>query len=742
MNKNDHAVLLPQVNLDSPAVALPLNWVDVLRGELKSRVLHVDNNGDLRVIRNDRAEDDEDVDHVIVLGSAVLPETELSIGQRRLFDEPDLIKMIAHAADRLLQQSTGEAKSQHSVVAMAVRTLCKLVEYLWLNGIYHIRDATAGHFADLGNTLAEGGWAQALRIESRTKRLLDEQGFATSWISSTNAQFSATNFFREALRTSASGPELFPARAVLANYLGWEVSPRERNRSSFSLLLQWFAHCNLLYLIPAKHAITFEPYPNHHATAKLLGRPSARTRNLEVDDAAALLKEGVLCLGSRAESLLELLKRAHKKGKALEGETQTRRIKEFKAWLEIEAEPVVRQWGVFPSGIEGIAYINRCIWSVYASAFTVIAIMNARRRDEVSHRKFGLTLNSMRVVSSELNVYECDFYIEKTYRKRIPFFVNQATFRAWLVLKEYNNLFSRIAGDARKNKSIFWFLHCGDDGIGKGIHRFTFASDTGPVADFVQRALGSAQSVTIGAHAFRRFYCLIFFYRYEHGTLQALAFQLRHLDLEAVRQYVTDAWLTFKGNPLPVELTEEKRVARDAFLAGLDKDLNAVGREKMIQVIEATITGERYAGKFGRLVLKLEAKLASRVDYRGLAHKARPAALADRLISKGYGVEPYVHGDCMAGSGVRRGAKCADRATGVPNKANASPKTCASCAHHRVAKGHITGLEAVAGEIELEQATVPVESLRWLELRRKISDIRVVIRVHRRDLGLECENDC
>lgn len=42
------------------------------------------------------------------------------------------------------------------------------------------------------------------------------------------------------------------------------------------------------------------------------------------------------------------------------------------------------------------------------------------------------------------------------------------------------------------------------------------------------------------AHQFRRFFAMIYFWRYEPGDVAALAHHLRHFDLEMTRQYVTD----------------------------------------------------------------------------------------------------------------------------------------------------------------------------------------------------------
>ena len=42
------------------------------------------------------------------------------------------------------------------------------------------------------------------------------------------------------------------------------------------------------------------------------------------------------------------------------------------------------------------------------------------------------------------------------------------------------------------------------------------------------------------AHQFRRFFAMVYFWRYEPGDVAALAHHLRHFDLEMTRQYVTD----------------------------------------------------------------------------------------------------------------------------------------------------------------------------------------------------------
>ena len=72
------------------------------------------------------------------------------------------------------------------------------------------------------------------------------------------------------------------------------------------------------------------------------------------------------------------------------------------------------------------------------------------------------------------------------------------------------------------------------------------------------------------AHQFRRFFAMVYFWRYEPGDVAALAHHLRHFDLEMTRQYVTDD--------------------------GFGRTLQDVAEERHRDVLASVVDGSRWVG--------------------------------------------------------------------------------------------------------------------------------------------------
>jgi hypothetical protein len=200
----------------------------------------------------------------------------------------------------------------------------------------------------------------------------------------------------------------------------------------------------------------------------------------------------------------------------------------------------------------GVVMLHHVVSMLITAAFIVVAVMNARRRDEIRHPKLGLKQGAIREIDRNLGLYEAIFYIEKSFKSYVPFYVNKATYDAFQVLVRLNELHldaERAVGlpaTDSSEASVFWqrpFRMV--DGLSRERIWFEFDQQPqGAAAKFVRYALGEkANGQAVSAHMFRRFYALIFFYRFEHATLQAIAYQLGHLNLGVTRQYVSDASL-------------------------------------------------------------------------------------------------------------------------------------------------------------------------------------------------------
>ncbi|AMM24586.1 hypothetical protein AX767_09665 [Variovorax sp. PAMC 28711] len=377
----------------------------------------------------------------------------------------------------------------------------------------------------------------------------------------------------------------------------------------------------------------------------------------------------------------------------------------------------------------------------YLACFLHIATFNARRKDEVSSRRFGLQASNIFVVSAEMHLYQALFYCAKGSRDWLPFFVNQETFDAWSMLKELQTVFLESKPASKYKGSLFWRLAVGRFGFNGRQTWLTFGGDKPQMVDFIKLAAPLLTGIPrLQPHTCRRFYALIFYYRYEDATLQALAFQLDHKDLEAARVYISEALANLGGFRLPIALSAEKARIRDEYLADFP-EMADVRHEKFVSKINEILDGSATSGKFGALVLRLASKLSARADYAPLREELRAQKLASELKRKGYDLEPFPHADCMAGSAGRVNAKCFSRQSGTAQKERASPRLCSGCLYSNTVKGHVVNLETLFASLKAKAANEPIEQRQNVRARAhqsRMNDLEEVIALHRQRLEEDC----
>lgn len=715
------------------------NNFESIRKLIKSDALKLTPDGDILVSRNDATDDDSQW-HMVRLGGNPLPASSLELRPRTFAEELEAIGSIVLVADRLLRHSTGEAIGQHKVAAFVVATLCKFWEYLWLHDIYTLKDLREEHFITLARRLASGGWAPSLAIRARAKALFVKNGIDASWYRTNNgAELSLTADFRAACRTNATGSELYGARRIASRYLNRSVKQRFRRRSSASLMLQWLYCLNELHYIHETFACPQLPFESVRSLAESLGRPAQRTKSLDVSFAGSLLTEAATWM-SRGGALIKIARdivRFEKK------RTLSRYLHDsaFASFLSSGPYKVIEAWGDLPSKLKGIDRLNRCFSLFYIACFLTIATFNARRKDEVASRKYGIQGSNIHVISLEKHLYQGIFYCAKNSRDWLPFFVNQETFEAWSKLKELQEVFLESKPASKYEGSLFWRLTIGRIGFNDRQSWPSFGGDKPAMTDFVLLALPlSVEIPRLQPHTCRRFYALIFYYRYEDATLQALAFQLDHTDLESARQYVSEAVANLDGFRLPIALSAEKARRRDEYLADFP-EMADVRHQKFVAKINEILDGSRTSGKFGALMVRIASKLAARADFAPLRSELRAKKMTAEMERKGYDLEPFPHADCMAGSAGRVNAKCFDRQSGLAQKERAAPKLCSGCIYSNTTEGHVVNLEMLYARLKdtgCGDSYGDVMTVRAKAHQKRLDDLKDVIALHRRNLGDKC----
>lgn len=659
-----------------------------------------------------------------------LPATPFRPSPTPVGSYPHLVQGIAASMLDLGRRISPSSKDGYKRISTALNTLTKFIEYGWINGYYSFEDWTDVATVKLAEALGLGGWTGALRIDERTQKviadssLLELNSFVGRSKTSLTFGYAIRENFRATLGTNARGQELTDAKRAILDKLGLkgydesaessERIRRVKKRSSVSgmgqtHLRQELAAINLLAEHLGDTSLSFIPYPDTVKTSKKYGRAGRRTANLSPESVAALLKEAYWWIDKAADPILGAVEDVYK-GLAENAE------------LELEPSPEVvwnslicsRHFATIEEltgenitsiGSRGLSF-KQVIYCLASACFVTIAFLNARRRDEVQHKKIGLHRKCLSVVDRQLGLYQCEFFIEKSHKIYVPFYVGKFTRTAIRILERLSDAARAI--DAIRGVSAHVPQNEKEDKlfqlpriVGKvqgGKQWFAFnASSEGISRGFVTRALGADSQLRVHPHMFRRAYALIFHYRYENATLQALAQQLGHFDLETVRVYISDrATGTDEHSATSFgRLTQAQIKAQHQKIRELNGEIQEVGRERVLELVEEIVGGSSAAsqGGFVRLIRRFHQIMGRRLDYSGLDRRKKVQFLAGALTNMGHVFHPMRHANCVASvSRKNKAAGCYSERTKGLGREDASAATCTTCPYGHWTSGHTAAL--------------------------------------------------
>jgi len=658
--------------------------------------------------------------------------------------------------------SVGTTKDTHRTVANLVSTLAKLWEWGRLHGVYRPLDWKATHFLALGKALGKSRWAGGMQLDRRVKALIRTKPQASLIVREESTREASLREGTAALlHTNLSIQELGSVRAELLGYAGRaaDSKPWEPRRPSVSWMVQTLRGINELVRIPSKFSFSTVPYPDPHVQAKKLAVANKRTRNMSVEQAVALLVHSYDWVQNKAKATISLVDEVGRIAQQVARGPQNLKARSKLAedlWrrsaVRVDAEAafgvaveMVRVDEVSHQDALSVAQAIDCLTS---SSFVLIAGLNARRKDEISHRKLGMTRESMRVINEELGVYQGDFYIMKTLKDYAPYFVNRATYDAWVVLTELEGAQQKLEAlllPEREipdpNHSLFW--------------RRSYTVTTGELSDrvwyqfqlgrsgagkrFLSAALGETNAMQgTAAHMFRRFYAIIYFYRFEHGSLIHLRYQLAHLNLDCTQQYVSDALIALVANRISVGIKknpEEVRAAMQSEWRELASEIKAVGGEKLYESIRDLVGGASASGGFPALLLRLQRRLSADVDYSQLDKEAQAKRLAALVARRGHAIRPLPYGDCLAGQSAARNARCAEAPGTGPAPENATPDVCSKCPLHWVSRGHLEGQKVDLAMLDKEIANQAIGTVQSKDRTRQRENLQRTIWLHEARIG-------
>lgn len=172
-------------------------------------------------------------------------------------------------------------------------------------------------------------------------------------------------------------------------------------------------------------------------------------------------------------------------------------------------------------------------------------------------------------------------YVQKTLRKDEDFPTVAIVEKAVQVLERL----SQRARNANSDESLFQFC----DLINREKPKeFRFDDVINRFLDFIgMPAVQNGDYFKFSEHQFRRFFCIMYFYRYEDGDFEALAYHLRHSDWSMTERYLSE-----KEYGQIFKEIEQERIASLALRAGDGDRVSGAMAEELKRSIVQTVRME------------------------------------------------------------------------------------------------------------------------------------------------------
>lgn len=374
------------------------------------------------------------------------------------------------------------------------------------------------------------------------------------------------------------------------------------------------------------------PYPiGSSKKAAQLGIPAKRTKSIPPKVAFAFLEESVKWVLDYSDTIIDLYNENANPAiseLALKKEgLHVRRINDARYLASRKYRTVT---------VEGLVRM------LAASCFAVIAALTARRKEEI----FDLGLGCCE--PRDDGAFWLTSYIEKTSQRYdlcpVPGVVDKAI-----------KTLERLSKGARKiSGSDSLWQYIARDG---GVIDLIVTDGLNDLYDFfVLERTGVEWNFT--PHQFRRFFALVYYYRYEGAYIGALSYHLRHFNIEMTKRYITD----------------------DDFM----KEMNEVAEEWSATFLRGVIAGNRKIG--GKGGEKIKKKLSDwmrqfrgKVDVVEREHVIQKMARYMKRVGASF--QQHVWGtvcSCPTKTSLAKQARCRNEYD-LPQFSNGTENMCGEC---------------------------------------------------------------
>lgn len=674
--------------------------------------------------------------HCFQFSELYLPATAAQPKVTRLSDYPQYVDILLAAADLRIDRSK-EGLPAGRALTRQIYLIRHLLDWLRSRGIYRLSDAGEDDTRELLVQLAHGGWGHALSLAARWTTAIEQIEAAGIDLSDafhlrneggfTGIETLLQPFWRARLGWGGVAPLTSDAKSRMEAALSsrWQFTKgwtgrkiTDSNAPSTFVLRNIIGWLNDLSALPAsvdrlQHKVATSA---NRSSRKISTKPSSRTANLQLHDAIKLIGTALKLLYETAPMLVELIDDARA---IYPNVSQNARM----GWLYTSAarqrleqalgKPITHwAWSGHHGRDPASHTVDEILAAVQGACAIILAAMNARRQAEICDRHLGVRIGDLTVLDDQLGLYQCWFYIEKTYRDRHIFYVNRASADALRCLEKLKLACAPFGFNDVASPSLFEcgrYVELGP----RGSAHFSFTDDSGrtrSLISFLKIAYDERDKVPeISSHMFRRFYAILYYHKYEHAELRALKQHLRHLDVAMTRVYITDPSVrplaeqicSALGNVDDHVVAPDLRSSLESRADDLEQALDGMGREKLRMAVDEILAGNPSAGGFSKIVRKLYRQMHARL----VAHSGKNSSAADQITelfeTHGYRVKPMQHGQCHAPD-TRRNLRGACEQDGTLAREHASPRVCAGCPFHFNNIAYVANLKERLAELEAD----------------------------------------
>lgn len=646
-----------------------------------------------------------------------------------------------------------------SQIRYSVRNYRNTLDWLRMHSIYSLGDARQDDLLELGERYAKGNWGPCLLLTERWLQCINDLS-ESEMENAFHIRSGRITCINQAYWTKKIGwgwqlgitPEVWIALNDITNTIekstSWkDYAPQSIPAPTENMLVRFASWLNSLRFLPdsVDRIDTLAIASTTRWARQRAQTENTRTENISVDDAARIIDSAFKFIETVNPPLIALLndgKSLSNRVSAKKFPTQIEHVKSREALEEI-LNVSITSWCASryrrPKANE--FSVTEIISAIQGASATLIGILTARRQSEICDPEKGIRRKDLEYINEYYS--HCTFYIEKTLQDRVALNITAGTadlIQGLINLSDATNwnsepipirtsIFQHFSLGARYRKDR------------KPCHfRFVYEKVHGNSLNaFIRLSFKNINAPVYHPHMLRRFFGLIYYYRFEHPVLRALSRHFFHQDIITTKTYLTDPNSRAPSESIAVKIGLNQKLDSMVY-SDIQRILDNVAEQKLRETITAILAGDRCTGGFANLIRKYYRRVASKgVFLFKSTVEERINFVISTLGKHGHKPMPFSHSQCNAPNrNVNPAAHCFSH--GALNRGEAGVNRCNGCIYQTISDAH---LENITDDLEEMRTTLRDSWLSPIEKNNLIyciSNAEKIIERAKRQLDSPKEN--